>query len=282
MLPGLRFLFVAIVLSTSALIFGLGAAALLRSAHEEFSNLPNQRTPPETVFAQPLEATRPTLALLQVNTPVTAQKDIAPPVAPNEPNPAPAAEQPSPMASPEPDRAAESAGAATPTAAAPSEEKFESSEKSADQPPETPAPAEKPGAANIAAQPLDSQAPETQTTEARAATTSPAATSEPASTEATEAAATTTVPEPMPAPAPTGESANGASDKIATLGGPAVTIEPAPRVAVAHRARPAEIVHVRRPLKRRRIVHARATAPAPVALGAFETPPAAARPTRQN
>jgi hypothetical protein len=292
MLPGLRFLFVAIVLSTSALIFGLGAAALLRSAHEEFSNLPNRRAPPETVFAQPLEASRPTLAMLQVNTPVTAQKDIAPPAAPNEPNPAPALEQPSPMAPPEPDRTgAEPAGAATPTAAAPSEEKSESSEKSANQPPETPAPAEMPAHADIAALPLVSQAPETQTTEPRAAataatTTPPAATSAPTSAEAIVAAPPPPVTVAVPMPAPISESANGASDKIATLGGPAVTIEPAPRVAVedhpAHRAHPAEIVHVRRPLKRRRILHARAAPPPPVAFGAFQTPPAAAGSTRQN
>jgi hypothetical protein len=291
MLPGLRFLFVAIVLSTSALIFGLGAAALLRSAHEEFSNLPSRRAPPETVFAQPVEASRPTLAVLQVNTPVTAQKDIAPPAAPNEPNPAPALEQPSPMASPEPDRtAAEPDSVATPVATAPPEEKSEASEKSADEPSETPAPAEKPAHADIAAQPLDPQAPETQTTEPRAAataaTTAPAtATSAPTSAEAIVAAAPPPVTVPAPMPAPIGESANGASDKIATLGGPAVTIEPAPRVAVdhpAHRAHPIEIVHVRRPLKRRRIVRVRAAPPAPVALGAFETPPAATRPTRQN
>ena len=31
MLPGFRFLFAAIVLSTSVLVFGLGAAALLRA-----------------------------------------------------------------------------------------------------------------------------------------------------------------------------------------------------------------------------------------------------------
>jgi len=34
MLPGFRFLFAAIVLSMSVLIFGFGAAALLRTAHE--------------------------------------------------------------------------------------------------------------------------------------------------------------------------------------------------------------------------------------------------------
>ena len=52
MLPGFRFLFAAILLSTSVLIFGLGAAALLRAAHEEVASAPARRAPPEQVFAQ--------------------------------------------------------------------------------------------------------------------------------------------------------------------------------------------------------------------------------------
>src|SRR3981189_2401695 len=51
MLPGFRFLFGAIVLSMSVLVFGLGAAALLRAAHEEFANVPSRRAPPARVFA---------------------------------------------------------------------------------------------------------------------------------------------------------------------------------------------------------------------------------------
>jgi hypothetical protein len=47
MLPGFRFLFAAILLSTSVLIFGLGAAALLRAAHEEVASAPARRAPPE-------------------------------------------------------------------------------------------------------------------------------------------------------------------------------------------------------------------------------------------
>jgi hypothetical protein len=71
MLPGFRFLFTAIVLSMSILIFGLGAAALLRAAHEEFANLPSRR-----VLSEPPPFTRqyndppPTLALLRVDPPV--------------------------------------------------------------------------------------------------------------------------------------------------------------------------------------------------------------------
>ncbi|MBN9008198.1 MAG: hypothetical protein J0H40_22655 [Rhizobiales bacterium] len=67
MLPGFRFLFIAVVLSVSMLVFGLGAAALLRATHEEFASLPLQQIP-EVVFAT-REDTAPTLAMLQVDTP---------------------------------------------------------------------------------------------------------------------------------------------------------------------------------------------------------------------
>ena len=76
MLPGFRFLFAAIVLSMSILVFGLGAAALLRAAHEEFANLPSRRAPPEPVFARlnddPMLRA---LALLRVDLPV-AEKPL--------------------------------------------------------------------------------------------------------------------------------------------------------------------------------------------------------------
>src|SRR3954469_2519440 len=80
MLPGFRFLFAAIVLSISILIFGLGAAALLRAAHEEFAGIPSRRTLPEPVFAQRSETPAPTLALLRVE-PAVVEKapDNAPP-----------------------------------------------------------------------------------------------------------------------------------------------------------------------------------------------------------
>jgi hypothetical protein len=80
MLPGFRFLLAAIVLSISILIFGLGAAALLRAAHEEFAGIPSRRTLPEPVFAQRSEALPPTLALLRVE-PAVVEKapENAPP-----------------------------------------------------------------------------------------------------------------------------------------------------------------------------------------------------------
>src|SRR3981081_4453180 len=73
MLPGFRFLFAAIVLSMSILIFGLGAAALLRAAHEQFASNPSWRAAPEILFAQRGEATRPVLAMLRVDLPGAAK-----------------------------------------------------------------------------------------------------------------------------------------------------------------------------------------------------------------
>lgn len=79
MLPGFRFLLSAIVLSTSVLIFGLGAAALLRSAHEEFVNLPSRRATPAPMFARLSEDPPTTLALLRVD-PVADEPAAAPDV----------------------------------------------------------------------------------------------------------------------------------------------------------------------------------------------------------
>lgn len=67
MLPSFRSLFVAVVLAISMLIFGLGAAALLRATHEEFASLP-LKPMPEVTFGSK-EAEQPTLAVLQVDTP---------------------------------------------------------------------------------------------------------------------------------------------------------------------------------------------------------------------
>lgn len=92
MLPGIRFLFAAIVLTTSVLVFGLGAAALLRAAHEEVASVPTRRVmPPEPVFAQQVETPPPTLALLRVE-PAAAEKIAdAPAVAAIAPEPEPEA-----------------------------------------------------------------------------------------------------------------------------------------------------------------------------------------------
>src|SRR5256885_637125 len=82
MLPGFRFLFVSMVLTISVLVFGLGAAALLRAAHEEFASNPSWRAAPETPFTQPAEATSPVLTMLRVaaepKAPVNGHADAAP------------------------------------------------------------------------------------------------------------------------------------------------------------------------------------------------------------
>jgi hypothetical protein len=65
MLPGFRFLLAAIILSTSMLVFGLGAAALLRAAHEQFASNPSWHAAPEATFAQQqAEPVPPVLAML--------------------------------------------------------------------------------------------------------------------------------------------------------------------------------------------------------------------------
>src|SRR5260221_14465578 len=74
MLPSFRFLFAAILFSMSILVFGLGAAALLRAAHEQFANNPSWHAAPEAMFAQKPEATRPVLATLRIEPPPKAQK----------------------------------------------------------------------------------------------------------------------------------------------------------------------------------------------------------------
>jgi len=67
MLPGFRFLFAAILVSTSILVFGLGAAALLRASHEQYVSNPSWRNgPQEQVFAQGPEPAQPVLAALRV------------------------------------------------------------------------------------------------------------------------------------------------------------------------------------------------------------------------
>ncbi|WBL77022.1 hypothetical protein I3J27_28940 [Bradyrhizobium xenonodulans] len=74
MLPGVRFLFAAILLSTSILVFGLGAAALLRATHEQYVSNPSWRNgPQEQVFAQAPEPAQPVLAVLRAEPEVAAE-----------------------------------------------------------------------------------------------------------------------------------------------------------------------------------------------------------------
>ena len=69
MLPDFRFLFATVVLAVSVLIFGLGAAALLRAAHEEFVSLPSWRLAQQPLLAPQFEMNAPTLAMLRIEAP---------------------------------------------------------------------------------------------------------------------------------------------------------------------------------------------------------------------
>src|ERR1700716_1364173 len=108
MLPGFRFLFAAIMLLLSILIFGLGAAALLRAAHEEFASYPSWHVTPEATFAQQTEvprreagrpeaarpdATRTVLAMLRTDASAAAKSPDVPSAA----LPLAAAEQAAPL-----------------------------------------------------------------------------------------------------------------------------------------------------------------------------------------
>jgi hypothetical protein len=74
MLPGFRFLFAAILLSTSILVFGLGVAALLRATHEQYVSNPSWRNgPQEKVFAQVSEPAQPVLAALRAEPEAAAE-----------------------------------------------------------------------------------------------------------------------------------------------------------------------------------------------------------------
>ncbi len=77
MLPGFRFFVATIVLAASVLIFGLGAAALLRATHEEVAAVPSLRTMPPPLRPQPTETAPPTLALLRVEIPARATEEIS-------------------------------------------------------------------------------------------------------------------------------------------------------------------------------------------------------------
>jgi hypothetical protein len=67
MLPGFRFLLAAILLSTSILVFGLGAASLLRASHEQYVSNPSWRNGlQEQMFTQASEPAQPVLTALRV------------------------------------------------------------------------------------------------------------------------------------------------------------------------------------------------------------------------
>jgi hypothetical protein len=242
MLPGFRFLLAAIVLSISMLIFGLGAAALLRAAHEEFASIPSRRAPPEVMFPQRDDA-GPTLAMLRVEPSVVDEKAVEPPMADHEQDQpaivlAPTVEKPAT----EPDKIAALTDTAMPKNSPPSE--APTSEAAApDIPIETQTPS---------AQADDTPSPATAARVAAIAEMTPAPPDQSATTK------------PDWAGAPIDESTRIAETRIATLGGPPVTIETQTPSKIA----PAVVkksAQARRVVKRRRIAPARVTQQAPQA-----------------
>jgi hypothetical protein len=237
MLPGFRFLFTAIVLSMSILVFGLGAAALLRAAHETFASTPSLHAQPETNFAQQGEASRPVLSMLRVDAAVTEKApDNAPaaeaapaitvpaePVATGSTPPEPPATAPMPA---EPDRIAalQPADSPAPATAKPDTQVAENP------PQDQAAPAQDATAAPQAAAPA--AADETRVAATTAATEqAPPPVSEAAPAAETAATAEAAPAAPEPASAPSAADPVTFSTTIATLGGPAVAIGPAAKAA---------------------------------------------------
>ena len=202
MLPGFRFLFAAIMLSMSLLVFGLGAAALLRAAHESFASNSSWRATPEVTFAQRSETM---LATLRVDTPVVEKApETTPPASSTDTAPATSAPATS-----------EQVAAVRPVDAARTETTTSESAPPAIAPPENPSPAATPPAA------------ETTTTGDQtviAAITPPDASS--GASEPTTAQPAPTKAEPASASqeTPAAGQPSIAATKIATLGGPPVDI----------------------------------------------------------
>jgi hypothetical protein len=214
MLPGFRFLFAAIVMCMSVLVFGLGAAALMRAAHEDFATNTSWRAPPEPRFVQQDEAAKPpVLAILSVQSPATE-----PAAAPGQPDTGAAVAPP-----PGPDTtAALSPAAPSPDAAQP--------EHAA------------PEASSAASALADNSAPDTPApgqTEVQPAAPKIAASEDRLAAAATESTTIGKAPPPANAPAPTGPQQSPtpvlaaapvtlvldeAAERIATLGGPPVPI----------------------------------------------------------
>jgi hypothetical protein len=100
MLPGFRFVLATVVLAVSVLIFGLGAAALLRASHDQFASLPTAHAPPEQLPNRDQEQRQTTLALLRVEMMTEQAQAPSQPPAVTEAAKAPAADEPQPVPAP--------------------------------------------------------------------------------------------------------------------------------------------------------------------------------------
>jgi hypothetical protein len=237
MLPGFRFLFAATFLTMSILVFGLGAAALLRAAHEQFATNPSWHAAPEATFAQQVEPTRPVLALLRVGTPATEQKtsgdipgaNVPTLAAPAEPTPAGQAAPVQPPAEPA-TIAALKPEPPTPPAAA-------KSDMPVPENPAATAAAAAPGGAPAPAAPQQIATPASgdEAQDASQAASQVASTDQtaqepvsPPATQAGPAAADVDAASSLPASAPASPEVDIIWAKIAALDSPSVTVEATP------------------------------------------------------
>jgi len=246
MLPGFRFLFAAIMLSVSLLVFGLGAASLFRAAHQAFASNPSWRGASDLTFVQKGEASPPMLAALRVDPP-TADKSqtevaVAAPTAP-----------PSETAPPDTEPAPAMVAVLTPADAQPAEIAGIDGAKG-----------EMPAGGNLSATETAAQpASEVTADQATTATVAIAA----VSVEKSEPAIATVEPSPaqpgpaLSIPAATAD-AGGKPGKVATLGESPVEVVPDTAVKdKAAKVDPAKSdqsavkkrAHVRRSLQRRRL-----------------------------
>jgi hypothetical protein len=217
MLPGFRFLFAAIVLSMSILVFGLGATALLRAAHEQFASNPSWHAAPAANFAQAADV-RPVLAMLRVEP--EQKSDSGPVVGIAAPAESASVAPPPVSVEPELTAALKPLAAETPVSAAarpdPAMESTQPTEAA-------------PAPAGAVADTTGTAAPEAET---NVASTEPASPQPlPPANDALAIASGTAASEQPDAPATAEMSV--AATKIATLGGPPVAIETAPRPAKA-------------------------------------------------
>jgi hypothetical protein len=210
MLPGFRFLFAAIMLSMSLLVFGLGAAALLRAAHESFASNSSWHAAPEVSFAQRAEPT-PMLATLSVDPPVEERIPEQAPPAASSADTSPPPQAPAAISAP---ATSEQLAALRPVDAAPAE-----TMTSEVAPPAVVLAETLPSATT----PPALEAPETGATGNQttiAAVTTPDA----ASSGASEPASAPPEPTSAPPITPVSDEASIAITRIATLGGPPVDV----------------------------------------------------------
>ena len=239
MLPGFRFLFAATFLTMSILVFGLGAAALLRAAHEQFATNPSWHAAPEATFAQQVEPARPVLALLRVVTPATEQKTSADLPAADVPTMTVPAEQAAPVQPP--------AEIATIAALKPEPPAAAKPDMAV---PENPAPtaaAAAPGDAPASEAPQQQPAALASSDKAQIASTDQAAPApiSPPAIPAVPAAANVDAAASLPANAPAPPETDAISAKIAALDSPSVTVKPDPSV-VKQQLRARRAAHRRR------------------------------------